>query len=81
MHKGKDKNLNLNDSGALPESGASYAGASNGALTSGRFTQGQAGRDDLKRGFVEVEDAPQANPYPGELAEGGFLKRPEGWER
>ena len=77
MH-GKDKNLDLNDSGALPESSASYASASNGALTSGRFSRGQAGREDLKRGFVEVDEADTLMP---ERSEGGFLGRPKGWER
>lgn len=62
----RDKNLNLNTSGDLPESADHMQGFG-------------ASKADMKRGFVEAQEA--TPDYPFNFAETGFLSRPHGWER
>lgn len=79
------ENSTLNDSAALPVSDASYSGASGDGNSPSLTT--------LKTGFAKTPD-PEAAPsylpqnaddgenYVGNRQErGGFLTRPEGWER
>lgn len=78
------ENSTLNDGAALPSSDTSYSGASG---------DGCPDQVTLKRGFAKLPD-PEAVPhylpqnsdngdtYVGDPMErGGFLTRPEGWER
>jgi hypothetical protein len=67
------ENSTLNDSRALRESNASYSGASG---------DGCPDVATLKRGFAELPDpAPTFTPFAEALDKGGFLTRPQGWER
>lgn len=79
------ENSTLNDSAALPASDTSYSGASGTGNSPSLAT--------LKAGFAKLPD-PEAVPHylpqnadDGEnyvgnpLERGGFLTRPEGWER
>lgn len=75
---------NLNDSPVLPTSDASLEGGTNGATVP---------VGDLRKGFTDLQDKPDSpsvmqredsdgSTYVGDpLTRGGFLKRPEGWER
>ena len=79
------ENSELNTSDALPDSDTSYTGASG--------TGNDPSMAALKAGFAKVDDpevAPRYLPqntddsenYVGNpLERGGFLTRPEGWER
>jgi hypothetical protein len=79
----RDRNLDLNTSGDLPESSESLEGGTNGAAAPLRT---------LRKGFTPVnEDADPEKSYRVDdggtnsvgdpIDRGGFLKRPQGWER
>lgn len=73
------KTIDLNDSPALPESSESISGGTNGAVDG-------ASTADLQRGFTKIP-APEQTNDSGENSvgnpydRGGFLNRPQGWER
>lgn len=92
--KGKDADLNLNDSPSLPESNVTYEGVTQ--IDNGRFAAGHASRTDVKNGYIpipndtinqqgvvqggkEVRDDGTDWEFMGN--QGGFLSRPYGWER
>lgn len=67
------ENSTLNEGRALRESNASYSGASG---------DGCPNMADLKRGFSELADPQHAHtPFAEAVERGGFLSRPQGWER
>lgn len=61
----------------IKESKASYKGGTNGSVTG-------VGQADLERGYTDagVDDYQTSEDHPTfEQQQGGFLKRPSGWER
>jgi hypothetical protein len=67
------ENSTLNEGPALRESNAAYTGASG---------DGCPDVATLKRGFAELADPQPQLTYFGEgVNRGGFLTRPQGWER
>jgi len=66
------------DNDTLKQSDAGITGGTNGAL-------GGAGKADLENGYIKDTPAVQDNPFGLGLfrpeKEGGFVGRPEGWER
>lgn len=82
----KDRNIDLNTSGNLPASDASYEGATNGAaMSQGALRRGYTvldkSHDDLQGLDAPRQDV-DGSTYVGDPYErGGFLNRPQGWER
>lgn len=60
----------------IKESKASYKGGTNGSVAG-------VGQSDLERGFTEagVDEYANVETTTFEQQQGGFLKRPHGWER
>ncbi len=72
------KDLDLNESPALPSSDGSADGATSNSL-------GGASMGDLKKGYHTITDESipggKLETQPLELVPSGFLGRPAGWER
>jgi hypothetical protein len=67
----RDRNIDLNASANLPSSDASIEGGTNGAAAPMRA---------LRRGYT-AEECDEQHPEPYVEPQGGFLTRPQGWER